>query len=152
VIATEGAVADARPPKVVLSVINPMLRVLLRTPVSRAIKPLALLQFDGRRTGRRRSVVVAWHANGGRALVVTPAKWRVNFTDGHGAEVRWRGQRIDAIGTLITDPEAVAEALNTLLNNGVRPSALALRVPDGHVLSSSDVVGTGRAIINFQRQ
>src|SRR4051794_9266531 len=94
-----SVVADARPPKVVLSVINPILRVLLRTPLSRAIKPLALLQFEGRRTGQRRTVVVAWHSSDGASLVVTPAKWRANFVNGHSAKARWRGHQMEVIGT-----------------------------------------------------
>ena len=39
-------------------------RILLRTRTGRAIPKLALIEFRGRRTGRRYSVVVGWHTIG----------------------------------------------------------------------------------------
>ena len=62
------AVRDARPPAALLRVTNPILKTLLRTPVSRVIRPLALIEFRGRRSGRPIRVVVAWHVNPGQRI------------------------------------------------------------------------------------
>jgi len=148
--ATASDVVDAPPPQAALRIINPLLRFLLRTPISRLIKPLALLEFNGRRSGKRRRLVVGWHFIDGEPLVVTPAPWRLNFTDGHNARVRWRGNDAVVVGTLDTDPAVVAAAINTVLGGGTSPRSLALRVPAGHALSASDVTATRRAIVRFQ--
>jgi hypothetical protein len=145
-----GVVRDARPPSGVLRLTNPILKTLLRTPVGRAIRPLALIEFRGRHTGRQLRVVVAWHIIDGAPVVVTPAPWRVNFTDGAPATVRRRGRRDQYIGTLEDDPATVAKTIDAALHNGTSARALALRVPAGHVISEDDVTRTGRAIVRFR--
>ncbi|HEY4608472.1 MAG TPA: hypothetical protein VIH06_04690, partial [Ilumatobacteraceae bacterium] len=117
---------------------------------SRLVAPLALLEFDGRRTGKRRHVVVGWHFLDDQPLVVTPATWRANFTGGHLAGVRWKGTHAELVGTLDTDTASVAGAINRLLDDGTTPRSLALRIPAGHVLSASDVAATHRGIVRFQ--
>src|SRR5215203_2982683 len=146
-IDTARDVSDAPPPKVALAIVNPLLRILLRTPISRWIGPLALLRFKGRRTRQRRQVVVGWHLIDDQPLVVTPANWRANFKDGHVASVRWKGTDVEVLGTLDTDPDAVAAVINALLKNGATPRSLALRLPTGHVVSAADVTTTHRAIV-----
>ena len=42
---------DARPPLALVRVINPTMRVVLRTPLGRLVRPVALLDFTGRRSG-----------------------------------------------------------------------------------------------------
>jgi hypothetical protein len=151
-MATEiaGEVRDARPPAVLLRVTNPILKTLLRTPLSRVIRPLALIEFRGRRTGRRRRVVVAWHVIDGAPVVVTPAPWRVNFIDGAPVTVRWRGRREHYTGTLDDDPAVVAQTIDAALHDGTSARALALRIPDGHVITEDDVTRTDRAIVHFR--
>jgi hypothetical protein len=144
------AVRDARPPIAVLRVTNPVLRALLRTPVGRVIRPLALVEFQGRRSGRRIRVVVAWHMLDGEPVVVTPAPWRVNFTDGAPATVRRRGRRQQCVGTLVLDPDDVAKSIGVLLRNGTSARELALHVPAGHVMTADDVVRTRRALVRFR--
>src|SRR4051794_6065270 len=113
-----GEVIDAPPPTAALRVINPIARLILRTPISRLVTSLALLEFEGRRTGKRRQVAVGWHLIGGQPVVVTPAKWRANFAGEHVASVRWKGVRADYVGTLEADPDVVAGAINSLLKAG----------------------------------
>jgi hypothetical protein len=146
----EGLVRDARPPAAVLRLTNPILKTLLRTPLARAIRPLALLEFRGRRSGRCIRVVVGWHIVEGEPVVVTPAPWRRNFADGAPATMRWRGRRQQYIGTLDDDPAVVANAIDGLLRAGTSARALALRVPGDHRMTSDDVVRTRRAVIRFR--
>jgi len=150
VIAGAGEVIDAPPPRAALRVINPIVRLLLRTPLSRLIEPLALLEFEGRRSGQPCQVVVGWHFIDDQPLVVTPAMWRANFRDGGAARVRWQGTYGEFVGTLDTDPDTVAEAINTLLSHGATPRSLALRMPAGHVVSAADAVATHRGIVRFR--
>ena len=146
----EPKVRDAPPPSAVMRVVNPLMRVVLRTPMARLIRPLALLTFDGHRTARRRQIVVGWHVLEGAPIVVTPATWRVNFTEARAATVRWRGRDSAWVGTLEADPVTVAAALDQLLRNGTSDRALALHVPPGHTITSADIVETRRVIIRFR--
>jgi hypothetical protein len=147
---TTSVVRDSRPPRVVVRVANLVVRPLLRMPVARLIKPLALLEFHGRRSGQRRRVVVAWHVIDGVGFVVTPARWRTNFIGGHPATVHRRGHSTALVGTLEPDPAAVAAALNRLLDNHTPPRSLALNIPAGHVLDAHDIASTDRALIRFE--
>ena len=141
---------DARPPEALMRIVNPLVRLLLRTPASRCIRPLALVEFRGRHTGLRRRVVVGWHIVEGTPVVVTPAGWRVNFTGGHEARVRWRGHRGVFMGTLDADPDSVAHVVNTLVRGGTSARSLALRIPAAHVVTAADVTATRRAAIRFR--
>jgi hypothetical protein len=141
---------DARPPTGLLRVTNPILKAFLRTPLSRLLRPLALLEFRGRRTGKPIHVVVAWHHLDGQAVVVTPAGWRVNFTEQAPATVTWRGRRRHYLATLRDEPAEVSTTLNALLHQGTSPRALALHVPAGDLITDDDVLRTRRAIIRFQ--
>jgi hypothetical protein len=145
------AVRDARPPAAVVGALNPIMRVLLRTPLGRLVRPLALLEFNGRHTGRRYRVPVGWYAVDGVAVVFTPAPWRVSFADGAPAVVRHRGRRQAMSGTLTTDPTEVARALRSVLASGVKPRALGLEVAADHDVTASDVAHLGRAMIRFDR-
>ena len=144
-----SVVGDARPPRLAVAMLNPMLKLLLRTPVGRSIRPLALLDFTGRRSGKPLSVVVGWHSIDGLPVVVTPASWRANFTGGRRATVRSRAERIDLIGTLDADPEAVARCIAALVDGGTAPRALGLSIPEGHRITADDVRSSGRAVVRF---
>ncbi|MCU1386904.1 MAG: hypothetical protein JWL72_242 [Ilumatobacteraceae bacterium] len=146
-----AAVVDARPPVFVVRLTNLIMRPLLRTPLGRLVKPLALLEFTGRRSGTRRRIVVGWHHDGTTAIVVTPAAWRANFDHGHTSTVYWRGQRSTLIGTLDTEPARVGAAVTALLQTGTSPRSLALRIPPGHSLEPADMTRIKRAIIRFER-
>jgi hypothetical protein len=149
-VGIDSTVHDAPPPKVVLRVTNPLVRFLLRTPAGRWIRPVAVIEFRGRRSGQLRRIVVGWHIVAGSPVVLTPAGWKVNFAGGRPATVRWRGTDADYVGTLETDPDIVADTVNTMLGSGTSARSLALRVPAGQAIDAADVVRTRRAIIRFE--
>jgi hypothetical protein len=144
-------VRDARPPAIVIRLTNTIMRPLLRTPAGRLIKPLALLEFVGRRSGARHRIVVGWHRDGAESIVLTPAAWRANFENGHPATVFWSGRRTLVVGTLDTEPSRVATVLTALLEAGRSARAFALQIPDGHTLDATDIGRTNRAVIRFER-
>lgn len=143
-------VRDARPPGLVVALLNPVLRTVLRTPIGRMIGPLALIEFAGRRSRKTYRVVVAWHSAEDAAIVLTPAAWRANFAAGAPATVRRHGRRRTYTGTLESDPDNVAAIINAILATGTSPRGLALHIPTGHPVDRDDVEATHRAVIRFQ--
>jgi hypothetical protein len=143
-------VADARPPLALIKIMNPVLRRLLTTPFGRVVRPFALLEFTGRRSGRRYRVPVGWYESGGEPVVVTPAPWRVNFAEGLPARVHFRGRVAEAIGNLESDPAAVASALQAMADDGFSLRRVGLKVSPGHRLLADDIVLVDRAIIRFR--
>jgi hypothetical protein len=53
-------------------------------------------------------------------------------------------------GTLVTDPEEVASALESLFANGTPPRAVGIHVPEGHTLTAADVAVIDRAMIRLE--
>ena len=140
---------DARPPMALIRVLNPIMRVLLPTPLGRVVRPFALLEFAGRRTDRRYRVPVGWHAVDGQPVVFTPAPWAVNFAGGISVTVRYRGRAQPMTGHLVTDADEVAAGLQSLFDGGTSPNKVGLRGPDGHKVSAADVHAVGRTMIRF---
>jgi len=66
-----AVVRDVRPPLAVIRLLNPIMRFVLRTPLGRVVRPFALLEFSGRRSGRRYRVPVGWHEFNGEPVVLT---------------------------------------------------------------------------------
>ena len=60
-----------------------------------------------------------------------------------------KGRRRRGTGTLVTDPEQVAAALNHVFAAGSKPRDLGLRMPDGHVVTAADARAVGRELIRF---
>ena len=147
-----GPVSDARPPEPLVRAINPVVRTLVRSPFGRRIPALAVIEYRGTRTGRRRRVVVAWHELGGRAFALTPAGWRANFVDGASALVRHSGQTLTMTGSLEPRPETVASTLRAHLAAGGSARSLGLRVAAGHEIDAADVRVLGRSIVWFDPQ
>ncbi len=71
---TTDVARDARPPLILVRVMNPIMRVVLRTVLGRLVRPFALLEFTGRRSGRRFLVPVGWHEIDSGHFAFTPAR------------------------------------------------------------------------------
>lgn len=145
----DAVASDARPPLLLVRLLNPVMRIVLRTPLGRVVRPFALLEFEGRRTGRRYRVPVGWHEIESGHVVCTPAPWRVNFRDGIPVTVRYRGHRRELTGTLDDDPEHVAAALRSLADRCGSLRPVGVDVPPGHHITAADVLALDRALIRF---
>ena len=143
-------VRDARPPDALVRILNPLMRLLLPTPAGRLIRPFALIEFEGRRTGRHYRLPVGWHNHDGEPVVVSPAPWRQNFAGGLHARVHHRGRTAEMVGVLEADPTTVASLLQTMVDQGFPLARIGLRAPEGHRLSSDDIVAVNRAVIRFR--
>ncbi|HKY15286.1 MAG TPA: hypothetical protein VJM33_10215 [Microthrixaceae bacterium] len=140
---------DVRPPMLLVAILNPILRVVLRTPLGRLVRPFALLEFDGRRSGRHYRVPVGWHEINSEHVVCTPASWRANFRDGIAVTVTFRAHRQELIGTLVDDPEFVAGALQCLTDQRGSLRRIGIDIPPGHRVTAADVRAVDRALIRF---
>ena len=147
---TTDVARDARPPLILVRLMNPIMRVVLRTALGRLVHPFALLEFTGRRSGRRFLVPVGWHEIDSGHVVFTPAPWRVNFRSGHPVTVRFRGQHQSLTGVLDDDPERVALALQSLADRRGSLRAVGIDIPARHRVTAADVAAVDRAVIRFE--
>ena len=140
---------DARPPLALIRVMNPIMRRLLPTPAGRLIRPFALLEFEGQRSGRRYRVPVGWHRIDGKPVVFTPAPWRDNFRGGRTATIWHRGHHTDTTATLDDDPAHVAAALQSLAHVKGSLRAVGVRAAPGRPVTAADAEAVDRALIRF---
>lgn len=112
------AVERMHPPDVLWKyVVNPVMRTLLRSPASEVVdKHLALLHYQGRRSGEPYAVPVGYHDIAGRPTVLTNSGWRVNFRGGHPFRATLAGEPVSAIGVLEEDPDVVADVYAGLID------------------------------------
>lgn len=146
---TDEVARDTKPPLLLVRIMNPVLQVLLRTPLGRAIRPFALLEFTGRRSGRTHRVPVGWHSIETGPAVFTPAPWRANFAGGAHVTVHHGGRRRSLTGTLEADPTHVAAAMQSLADRRGSLRSIGVTIPVGHRVTEADVRAVGRAVITF---
>jgi hypothetical protein len=110
VVTAQGtAVEPAHPPAAMLRVTNPVVRLLLRSPVGGPMRrQFMVLHFYGRKTGRRFDIPVVAHRLGEELYSLTDARWRHNFRDGADVEVTLDGHVTRMRGQLLEDPAVVA--------------------------------------------
>lgn len=145
---TEHAVTPSHPPQALLRAVNPALRFLLATPLAgSARKQIMVLNFTGRKSGRRYSVPVSAHLIDGDLYAIASAGWKANFGDGAAAEVLYDGRRTTMRGQLIRDPAAVADlALRAAQSYGAAKAQrmMGLKFRDGHIPSLEDFTEAAR--------
>lgn len=144
-------VRDARPPAALVAILNPIMRALLRSPLGRLVTPLALIEFTGRRSGRRYRIPAGWHHADGRPVVFSPAPWRNNFAETWPATVHHRGRAHQMTGILIDDPKETARALESVIVSGTPPRQVGLAITGNPPrITPADVTKVGRAMIIFR--
>jgi len=103
-----AAVEAAHPPEMLLRIMNPVLKVALKTPLGALMGDFMLVAFTGRKSGKRYATPVSAHALDGVLHVVLETQWKYNFRDGADAQVSHRGKTRTMHGELITEPATVA--------------------------------------------
>lgn len=112
-----SAVERRVPPETLIRMSNPVLRVLLTSPLHGVLdSSVLLLHVTGRKTGRRYDIPVNYADIDGRLMVVTIARWRLNLRGGANVEVTLRGCRRLMHAVLTEDPAAVAVSYQTLIS------------------------------------
>jgi hypothetical protein len=105
------AITTSHPPELLTRAFNPLLTLLLRTPLLGAARNrLMTVSFTGRKTGRHFSVPLSAHLVDGTlyALSGANAKWKYNFRDGAEARVLFDGKTTTMHGELIEDTALIA--------------------------------------------
>jgi hypothetical protein len=104
------AITVAHPPKMMMRVVNPALRLMLRTPFAGAArKQFMVLTVRGRKTGRQYAIPLSAHFIDGTLYAMTDAPWKHNFRDGATAEVLHDGKTTTMRGELIQDRATLAD-------------------------------------------
>ena len=100
----------SHPPDAFLRVVNPIMKLLLRTPFAGAARnQLMVVNFTGRKSGRAYSIPLSAHLIDGTLYAMAAATWKNNFRDGAPAQVLHNGKTTTMRGELITDKALVAD-------------------------------------------
>lgn len=134
-----------------MRMVNPFVRRVLRSPrLGRRLALQALLEFDGRKSGRHYCVPVCVHDINGVAMVFTGRQWRLNFAGGVPVTVTQRGERRVGRGELvIASPIEVGTALRTAFHNGASAFELGLKVERGHRPTLEDLAAIEQHMIRI---
>jgi hypothetical protein len=100
------AITTSHPSPTLTRIFNPLLTLLLRTPLLGAARNRFMtISFTGRKTGRNFSVPLSAHLVDDVLYSLTGgnAKWKYNFRGGHEAQVLFDGKTTPKRGELIED-------------------------------------------------
>jgi hypothetical protein len=123
-------------------VVNPVVRLVLRSPAGRWTGPLVLLEVRGRRTGRRLRIPVVGHASAGALHAITDGRWAANFRGGAQLTLVQRGHRRPCTGLLLEETAAAAVIRDVVDREGAK--ALQLTVPPG--VSDAELTALRRVV------
>ena len=136
---------------------NLFVRPLLRSSAGRNMHELALLCFQGRLTGKRYEVPVAYHELDGEAVILTESGWKANLRGGADVEVVHDGQRTPMRAELIEDADEVARTYEALLlKDGLeeaKPMKIGLKVEGDRTPTCGEIaaaVGGKRCVIRLR--
>jgi F420H(2)-dependent quinone reductase len=125
--ADKPAVQEGFPPKPVLRVLNPIVRLLLRSPLHRLMsKQYMLLAVAGRKSGRTYTIPVGRHYLDDELLVGARGMWKSNLRGGADVRVTIEGRERAGRAELDEDPDHVAEVYKRLLAQLGRKKASVL--------------------------
>lgn len=135
------------PPPAVLKVMNVVMRPLLSSPLGRRVDGVMLLDFRGRRTGRRLKVPVNFNLVDGVPMALTDARWRRNFEGGHPVTVTHRARVFATTGELPPmTPQQMGHAVRTSLDNGGSAQRMGIRTAPGHDPTAGELAALGPAL------
>jgi hypothetical protein len=112
-----GVITHNVPPQRLVTAVNPLVRLALRSPLHVVLDPaLLVLHVVGARSGRRYDIPVGHVDAGGRLVVITQHRWRANLRGGGDIQVTYRGRRTPMHVELDEDPASVAGTLHEVID------------------------------------
>lgn len=144
----EGGYVETRGPPIpeaAYSVINPLTRLMLRSPLHSLVSDLLLsLTFTGAKTGEEYTTPVGYWVRDNRVIVTTQSPWWRNLKGGAPVTLRLRGEQREGIATPHPDPEVVAQYVREFIDRHGTDAArrLALRI-DGDRTPTLDELEDG---------
>jgi NAD(P)-dependent dehydrogenase (short-subunit alcohol dehydrogenase family) len=120
---------------------NAALSPVLRSPLhALADGTFMLLEFTGRRTGKRYRFPVGYSREGDVVTIFTPWGWWKNLRGGAPVTVWLKGQRRSGTADVVTDPAAIAQAITPVLRRSPRIArAFGVRLDSGNQPNPDDV-------------
>jgi hypothetical protein len=113
-----AAIGRNIPPQRLITMVNPIVRAVLQSPLHRLLDgALLILHIAGRKTGRRYSIPVSYVDLDGKLIVITQHSWRVNARGGVDLEVTHRGHNKLMHGELDENPPTVALTLHRAIGS-----------------------------------
>jgi hypothetical protein len=136
------------PPPALVKMGNPLVRMLLGSPLHRVLDDSFLvLHLTGRKSGHRYDIPVGYLDMEGKLTVVTVARWRVNLRGGADLAVTLRGHLRPMHALLEEDPASVAVSYQAMIDRIGWEKArrqLGISLPGGRaptVLELKDAAG-----------
>jgi F420H(2)-dependent quinone reductase len=112
-----SAVKRSVPPPILVKMGNPLVRMLLGSPLHGVLgDSFLVLHLTGRKTGRRYNIPVGYVDMEGRLAVVTVARWRVNLRGGADVEVTRHGHLRPMHALLDEDPASVSVSYQAMID------------------------------------
>ena len=125
-------------PKWAYAIVNPIMSGIIRSPLHRLLSnSLMLLEFRGRKSGKRYAVPVDYLQQGNRLYIFSHAGWWRNLPD-QPVTVRLRGQEVHGVAHRLEDRREIAGVVRLLLAK--RGEAMAGRMG---LLDYADPEATG---------
>ncbi|HEX2141180.1 MAG TPA: nitroreductase/quinone reductase family protein [Candidatus Limnocylindria bacterium] len=131
--------------------------LILRSPLHPVLSgKYTIIEFTGRKSGRKYSTPVAYVKEGERILMTTDSPWWRNMSGGAPVKVWVGGRRREGTATAVTDPERSAAILRMLVDaipsyagpaelaregGRVSDAEIARAVAEGRVAIEVDVEG-----------
>ncbi len=109
------------PPRWIFGIANPVLRLLLRSPLHRLMSGrLLLLSFRGRRTGKSYTIPVGYVEHNGVLLITAQSRWWKNLGEGAVVDLRLRGRARTGRTEVVRDDAALIEGFRVMLKQTPR--------------------------------
>ena len=120
------------------AVVNPVTRALAGSLLVGRFHSLAVLHFDGRRSGKRYAVPVMTYEHNG-PVVFTDARWADNFVGGAPIVVRSGGRTRSGFAGVVSDPSEAADGLRAVLAGLRSPRGIGLVIDKDHVPTDAEL-------------
>jgi hypothetical protein len=131
-------VRNAHPPAWLMHIANPVSRAVSRSRLGRRLDSLAVLEFDGRRSGKHYAVPVMTYEYNGATVVFTDAPWAWNFTGGAPVVVRRSGHTHSGVAQVAEAADA-ATGLRAVLADLSSPRRVGLVIDKGHIPTDAEL-------------
>lgn len=104
-------------PRLLMRAMNAVPQMVLRSPLHGLMSgKTLLLEFTGRRSGRRYVTPMSYVCVGDEILMSTGAPWWKNLVGGVPVGMRVRGEIRSGVAEAVADEEGAAEVLKTILH------------------------------------
>lgn len=125
-------------PKFAFYIINPLMKLILRTPLHGLVSDdLTLITFTGRKTGKKYTTPVGFIEMNGSIMMFTDSPWWRNIEEEPNITLRLKGERVQGQAEIISDPDLIREYLQKMVEKRgeemVHRMGLAEITPEGEL-------------------